>query len=170
MRINMNRYTRIIIISVYENKEHSGETKIKHDLISIAMRYETLEHTADILVKCTGKTMEECFENAAYALFDQMVNADTIEHTMGFSFDIEEEDIEDRLYAFLSELLFMMDADSAVMSKFIVKFDGSRLSCEAYGEQLDLSKHMPRTEIKAITYHMMNIDPKGPSLTVLFDV
>jgi len=137
---------------------------------STMMRYETLEHTADILVKCTGRTIEECFENAAYALFDQMVDANTIEHKVKFSFEIEEENIEDRLYSFLSELLFMMDADSVVMSKFTIEFNGPKLSCDAYGEQLDLKKHMPGTEIKAITYHMMNIDAKEPSVTVLFDV
>ncbi|MCL1904702.1 MAG: archease [Methanomassiliicoccaceae archaeon] len=134
------------------------------------MSYETLEHTADILVRCTGNTMEECFENAAYALFDQMVDIGTIEQTTEYSFLIEAEDIEDRLYLFLSELLYMLDAESAVMKKFKVRFDGPKVLCEAYGETLDLNKHRPRTEIKAITYHMMDIDEKGPSVTVLFDV
>jgi len=134
------------------------------------MRYETLDHTADILVRCTGRTMEECFENAAYALFDQMVDMKTVKKRTKFLVEVEAENIEDRLYLFLSELLFMMDADSVVMSSFKVRFDGPKVSCEAYGETLDLNKHGPKVEIKAITYHMMNVNESEPSLTVLFDV
>ena len=148
----------------------AGEMKIKMIRISVTMPYETLEHTADILVKCTGRTMEECFESAAYALFDQMVDTGTIEKKMRISFETEAEHIEDRLYSFLSCLLSIMDSDSSVFSEFIVKFNGNKITCDAYGETLDLKKHRPRTEIKAITYHMMHIDEKGPSVTVLFDV
>jgi len=134
------------------------------------MRYETLEHTADILVKCIGETVEECFESAAYALFDQMVDIRTIEKEVKFHFETEAEHIEDRLYSFLSELLFLMDSEHVVMSYFKVTFNGPKVICEAYGETLDLKKHRPRTEIKAITYHMMHVDEKEPSVTVLFDV
>jgi len=134
------------------------------------MPYEMLEHTADILVRCTGRTMEECFESAAYALFDQMVDISTVAKEMKFSFRIEAEDQESRLYSFLSEFLFLLDSESVVMSSFKVTFDGNEVSCEAYGEPLDIGKHRPRTEIKAITYHMMQIDADAPSVTVLFDV
>jgi SHS2 domain-containing protein len=63
-----------------------------------------------------------------------------------------------------------MDSDSVVMNSFKVTFSSNGLSCESYGEPLDLEKHRPRTEIKAITYHMMRIDENKPSVTVLFDV
>ena len=36
-------------------------------------RYEMLDHAADVMVRCTGKDLEECFGNAAYAMFDQIV-------------------------------------------------------------------------------------------------
>ena len=42
------------------------------------MRYEQLEHTADVMIKAHGRTLEECYGNAAYALFDTMVDASTI--------------------------------------------------------------------------------------------
>jgi SHS2 domain-containing protein len=134
------------------------------------MRYETLDHTADILVKCYGRTIEECFENAAYALFDQMLDIDTVEEKIRYELSAKADDIEDRLYSFLSDLLYMFDGESAVMRSFKVSFTENEVICEAYGEQFDVKKHTPRTEIKAITYHMMNIDEKEPSVTVLFDV
>jgi SHS2 domain-containing protein len=132
--------------------------------------YETLEHTADILVRCKGSTMEECFENAAYALFDQMVDIRTVEEKEKFSFVTEADHIEDRLYSFLSTLLSVMDSDSLVFSRFEVRFDSEKVSCDAYGEMLDITKHKPKAEIKAVTYHMMHIDERKPTVTVLFDV
>jgi len=144
--------------------------KIKEHCVPYTMRYELLEHTADILVRCTGNTIEECFESAAYALFDQMVDISKIEKKEKHSFVIEADDIEGRLFSFLSELLFLLDAESLVLSEFKIKFDGSKVICDAYGETLDVSKHRPKTEIKAITYHMMRIDENKPSVTVLFDV
>ena len=134
------------------------------------MPYETLDHTADILVRCTGRTIEECFESSACALFDQMVDISSVERTTKFFFEVSGDNTEDRLYSFLSELLFIMDSDSVVMGSFKVIFDGNKVLCEAYGEPLDREKHRPKAEIKAITYHMMSVDENEPSVTVLFDV
>ncbi len=133
------------------------------------MRYERLDHTADVMVRCTGETLEECFENAAYALSDQMLDATTVEEKVSFDIDVSGDDLEDRLFAYLSEILFIMDAESVALCRFTVSFDGDRVYGKAYGEPLDLKKHRPKTEIKAITYHMMHIDPDGPELTVVFD-
>ncbi|MCL2890433.1 MAG: archease [Methanomassiliicoccaceae archaeon] len=132
--------------------------------------YETLEHTADILVKCTGDTPEECFESAAYALFDQMIDIRSVESKMRYRFEIQGDNAEDRLFAFLSELLFITDSESVVMGTFNVTFAGNKVICEAYGEPLDIVKHKAKAEIKAITYHMMSVNENEPSVTVLFDV
>ena len=133
------------------------------------MRYERLDHTADVMVRCTGRTLEECFENAAYALSDQMLDATTVDEKVSFNIDVSGDDLEDRLFAYLSEILFIMDAESVALCRFTVSFDGDRVRGKAYGEPLDLRKHHPKIEIKAITYHMMRIDPGVPELTVVFD-
>ena len=132
--------------------------------------YETLEHTADILVRCTGDTLEKCFESAAYALFDQMIDIRSVESKMRYRFEVHGDNKEDRLFALLSELLFIMDSESVVMGTFNVTFAGNKVICEAYGEPLDIGKHKPKAEIKAITYHMMSVNENEPSVTVLFDV
>lgn len=134
------------------------------------MRYELFDHTADVMVRCTGASLEECFENAAYAMFDQVIDASTVERRLERTVEITADDDEDRLYSFLSELLFVMDCDSLVFNDFKVTFDGDRVSCTAYGEPLDLKKHRPKTEIKAVTYHMLSVDRDEPAVTVIFDV
>lgn len=133
-------------------------------------RYQRLEHTADVMVKCTGKDLCECFANAAYAMFDQMIDITAVENTTERSFETEEKDDCDRLYAFLSELLFISDCESLVFSEFDVISDGNKIKCTAHGESLDVKKHHARAEIKAVTYHMLEVDRDTPSVTVIFDV
>ena len=73
------------------------------------MRYEVLEHTADVMIRTTGATRwRSAFANAAYALFDQMVEAETgsSQRSRSREFDAEGFDLESLLMDFLSEFLF----------------------------------------------------------------
>jgi len=134
------------------------------------VRYEIAEHTADIMVRCYGKTLEECFENAAYALFDQISDAAAVKRVLTFDVTAEGDDPESLLYAFLSELLFIHDSESVLLSEFRVRFEGGRVRCEAKGERIDTKRHRMRSGVKAITYHMLSVDANEPSVTVIFDV
>lgn len=133
-------------------------------------RYVLVDHTADMMVKAFGSTLEECFANAAYALFDQTVDLTGIGTSEHADIRVKGIDEEDRLYSFLSELLFIEDCDNLILKEFKVCFDGDEVVCHARGETLDRSRHRIRSEIKAVTYHMMEIDHDTPSVTVLFDV
>ena len=133
-------------------------------------RYVLIDHTADMMVKAFGKTLEECFANAAYALFDQTVDLSDIGTSEETDIRVSGIDDEDRLYSFLSEMLFIEDADNLILKEFDVRFDDDDVICHARGETLDRSRHRIRSEVKAITYHMMEVDRDTPSVTVLFDV
>jgi len=134
------------------------------------MRFELLEHTADIMVRAYGENLEECFANAAYALFDQMTDVSTVRPLEEISFQACGHDYESLLYNFLSEFLYFHDAKRLLLSEFTVTFDGMALQCVAKGERFDLKRHPQRHEVKAITYHMLEVDPQEPSLTVIFDI
>jgi SHS2 domain-containing protein len=134
------------------------------------MRYEQLEHTADVMIKAHGRTLEECYGNAAYALFDTMVDASTIVPTEEIDIQQEGHDHESLLYNFLSEFLFVHDTTRLVLCEFDVTIEDLKIVCKARGERLDLEKHRPKTEIKAITYHELRVDPEEPAVTVIFDI
>lgn len=134
------------------------------------MRYKLIDHTADVMVSCKGKDLEECFENAAYALFDQMVDATTIKGSVIKEIISKGHDDEEKLYSFLSELLFVMETEGLVFNDFKVAFTDDAVKCIAKGESLDLGRHNPKTEVKAITYHELKVDHNVPCVTVIFDV
>ncbi|MBR3410813.1 MAG: archease [Candidatus Methanomethylophilaceae archaeon] len=133
-------------------------------------RYILIDHTADLMVKAFGSTVEECFANAGFALFDQTVDLANVGTSEEVRFEVEGMDDEDMLYSFLSELLFMLDCDEMVFKELKVGFNGNKVVCDGRGEKLDRSKHRTRSEIKAVTYHMMEVDRTAPSVTVVFDV
>ena len=133
-------------------------------------RYVLIDHTADMMVRAFGSTLEECFGNAAYALFDQTVDLSNVGTSESVDILVTGIDDEDRLFSFVSEMLFIEDADYLILREFDVRFEGDDVVCTARGERLDRSKHRVRSEVKAVTYHMMQIDRDTPSVTVLFDV
>ena len=133
-------------------------------------RYVLVDHTADMMVRAFGETLEECFANSGYALFDQTVDLSGIGTSEETDIRVSGIDDEDRLYSFLSELLFIEDCDNLILKEFDVRFEGDDVVCHARGETLDRTRHRVRSEVKAVTYHMMEIDRDTPSVTVLFDV
>ncbi|MBQ8179859.1 MAG: archease [Candidatus Methanomethylophilaceae archaeon] len=134
------------------------------------VRYTLIDHTADMMVRAFGDTLEECFGNAAYALFDQTVDLSGIGTDEETEIRVSGIDDEDRLYSFLAEMLFIEDCDNLILKEFDVSFEGEDVVCRARGETLDRSRHRIRSEVKAVTYHMMEIDRDTPSVTVIFDV
>ncbi|MDD2626136.1 MAG: archease [Candidatus Methanomethylophilus sp.] len=134
------------------------------------VRYEILDHTADLLIRADGKDLAECCENLAYGMFDQMVALKDVRPLTARTVDVTGTDPEDALYSFLSELLYLEDGEGLVFCDFKVTIDGLHIRCTARGEPLDRSRMEIRDEIKAVTFHAMEIDRQTPRLTVLFDV
>ncbi|MEI6796641.1 MAG: archease [Methanomassiliicoccales archaeon] len=129
-----------------------------------------LEHTADIMIEATGRDLAECFSNAAYALFDQMLDASTVEDREQVTFEVESDDLESLFYNFLSEFLYLHDARRLVFGRFDVTLTKDKVSCVAGGERFDPTRHEGRREVKAITYHMLEVDTTIPKVRVIFDI
>ncbi|AMD16792.1 archease [Methanobrevibacter sp. YE315] len=121
-------------------------------------KFEYFEVTADIGFKAYGKNLNEAFENAGLAIFNIISNTDDIDATDEISFEITSEDKVSLLYDFLEELLFYHEVEFMLFSEFHVEIDeGLHLKATIRGEGIDWDKHERKTEIKAITFHKMNI-------------
>lgn len=122
------------------------------------------------MIKAYGSSIEECFGNAAYAMMDQILDASKIELRSEVALEVEGETLDELLYNFLSEVLFTFDANHMALREFDVILAVGRLTCKCRGERFDRERHDPKTDIKAVTYHMLKVDEKEPSVTVIFDV
>ena len=135
--------------------------------------YELIDHTADVGVKAYGKTISEAFENVAKAMFDIITDNSEIESIGQYDIKLEAPDIEQLLVDWLSELLFLNSAKNLVFGFFKVNLDEKKnsLSATVFGEKYDISKHKIGAEIKAVTYHMLEVNNKKPfHVKVLFDI
>jgi SHS2 domain-containing protein len=132
-------------------------------------RYETLNHTADVMIKAYGKSLEECFENAAFAMFDQIADLSKVVPKNSYRMDIEGSEPDQMLVDFLSELLFIFDTELLLLSEFHVKYDGRLLAVQAKGEKVNKRRHELRKAIKAVSYHMLEVAPEKGYVQVLFD-
>ena len=136
-------------------------------------KYDLIDHTADIGVKAYGENLSECYENAAIGMFDIITDKSSIKDIGKYFIDLEAGDLEQLLVDWLSELLFLNSAKNLVFGKFKINInrDKCRLKEEVYGEEFDNSRHSLGSEIKAVTYHMLEVNDKEPfSVQVLFDI
>lgn len=124
-------------------------------------KFEFFEVTADVGYKAYGSTLEEAFENAALAMFEVMTDTDAIKGRIKKEIQIESEDEYALLFDWLSELLVILDSEFLVFSQFEVEIekekDGYVLHGTAWGEEFDPERHKSRAEVKAVTYHLMDI-------------
>jgi SHS2 domain-containing protein len=136
------------------------------------MPFIELEHTADILVRVSGSSIEDLFAESARAMFSFM-HEQRKGRTIARTLTLEAADMDALLHDFLSELLFAAEVDNLVFSDVEVTISGSALRATAYGEPFDRSVHGGGTEIKGISYYGLHIREEQDhhySVEVLFDV
>ncbi len=141
------------------------------------VKFEFLEHTADIYVASYGKTMGEAFENAAIALFEVMTDIQSVESKLEESVLVTGRDELELLYNWLELLIVNFEIKNTLYSKFKIltlkkKPGVFSLTAKIWGENFDLKKHVQKVGVKAITYHRMKIikDLKKVTLEFILDI
>ena len=135
--------------------------------------YEYIDHTADVGIKAYGKTLSEAFQNAAKGMFNIITDNSEIENIGQYDITLSADDLEQLLVDWLSELLYLHSTKNLVFGFFKIELDekNKKLSAKIFGEKLNMSKHKAGAEIKAVTYHMLEVKNKKPYyVKVLFDI
>jgi SHS2 domain-containing protein len=135
--------------------------------------YELIDHTADVGLKAYGKSLSEAFQNAAKGMFDIITDSSEIESIGQYDINLSADNLEQLLVDWLSELLYLHSAKNIVFGFFKVELDekNKKLTAKIFGEKLNLSRHKAGAEIKAVTYHMLEVKNKKPYyVKVLFDI
>jgi SHS2 domain-containing protein len=114
-------------------------------------------HTADYGIEVEGESIEEIFEEGAKALFNLMVDITQISPIQEVSIECEAESVSDLFVKWLNELLFQKDVTNLLFSQFKIleinrKDHNYKLIGKAYGEFINLNKHLLKLEVKAATH------------------
>ncbi|MDP2924832.1 MAG: archease [Nanoarchaeota archaeon] len=120
-------------------------------------KFTFLPHTADIKFQAFGKSLEEVFENSALALIN-IITKEKIKAIINKKIKAKGKDLEELLYNFLEEFLFLLDSKDFIFSKFkkikvYKKNEYYNLSAEVLGD--DIKNYRHEGDVKAITYHEM---------------
>lgn len=120
--------------------------------------FEYFDVTADIGFWAYGDSLNEAFENAGLAIFNIISDTSNIDAVREISFKVRSEDEISLLYDYLEELLFYHEIEFMLFSEFHVEIDDNlQLKATIKGEPIDWDKHERKSEIKAITFHKMDV-------------
>jgi SHS2 domain-containing protein len=136
-------------------------------------RYREIEHTADVGIEISGTTRAELFENAAFGVTDLLIDARTVRPLRPDTFTVRAGNAEELLVRWLSEFLYRFDARRELFSSFRIReLSETHLTAEVAGETYDPSHHRIRREIKAVTYHGLQIRGRDGAwkARVIFDI
>jgi len=135
--------------------------------------FRILEHTADVGFEAHGATREEVFAHAARALFYLIVELESVLPRQEKTLRVEGRDPPDLLVNWLSELLYLHDAEGWLFRDFELRaLADTSLIAIARGERIDRARHRLKLLVKAITYHQLALEqtPQGWQAQVYVDI
>ena len=134
------------------------------------MRYEEIDHTADVGIKAYGASLDELFEHAAEGMFSLIADLEGVKPVGEVEVRLEAEDVPGLFVRWLSELLYLHDTQRYLFRTFAVRIRGTSLHGTAAGETIDKRRHELKLAIKAVTRHGLVVDPKAGVAQVIFDI
>ena len=121
-------------------------------------RFEVLDHTADIGIIVYGEDLKALFENAGEAFFHLITDMKRVRRRIRRRIEIRKESLERLMVDWLSELLYLHDVENLLFKEFKVESVGENgLKAIAKGEPFQEGVHVIKTEVKAVTYHQIEV-------------
>ncbi len=140
-------------------------------------KYKFLENVAiaDIAYEAYGTNLNELFENAALAIFELSANLETVDAKEKIELELENEKLDNLLYDFLSEILFLKDSKYMVFKNVKVDIKENKkyqLKAILEGETINPQKQQLENDIKAVTMHMFEVkeEKNNWKATVVVDI
>jgi SHS2 domain-containing protein len=139
--------------------------------------FDILSHTADVGFRATGASLADLFETAAAAMFSVEYDFSGVGFDEELPLECRGEDLEAALYAWLSELLWLHDAEAFVPGEVAVEEieeegEGWRVRGAVRGRRLSDWFVQLGPQLKAVTMHELAVRKAGEGYeaTVYLDV
>ncbi len=131
---------------------------------------------ADIAFKAKGKTKEELFSNCALALSEIMADTKKVKNKEKKVIEVKGKNIEDLLYNFLEELIYIKDVEGLIFKEFkanITNINEASGKIVCFGSKIsEIGIESLRNDVKAITLHLFKVKKTGKNFfaTVVVDI
>ncbi len=138
-----------------------------------AMGFRSKDTTADIGLEVWASSLEELFEEAARGLFSLMYDTSKVGEKEEIVWETEGSDTEDLLVSMLNDIIYLHEVKKMLFRNIKVeKLSAHKVAFTLKGEKYSPSKHEILTEIKAATYHNIEIKKENGLYRtyIVFDV
>ena len=137
-------------------------------------RYQVVGVTADVAIRARGDGPDQLFANAAWGMFDLICDSDAVEPHRTWEVVVEAEDLEGLMVDLLTDMLVLFETEGMLLSSVeveVVPEEGHwRAEARVRGEPYDADRHQLLHDVKAVTYHTLEVRPDEGWARVLFDI
>ncbi len=124
------------------------------------MSIQYLEHATDAFILVTAPSLTDAFTLAGQSVVDTTLDKKTIEEKEQRTLKVSGKDLSYLLFNWLEEVNYQLITEGFAIARFsldISKNSTYELTSTIFGEPINLKKHHFKVEIKAPTFHMMEI-------------
>lgn len=136
--------------------------------------YRLTDHTADLGMEIFGENPADLFANAARALFAELLpGLGSVPPCHVHHIEVTGADQADLMVNWLRELLYLFNGEGQVLSHLEIReLTETGLRAEVGTGDFLPERHEVGQEIKAVTYHQIQVAPEGDGwrALVVFDV
>lgn len=128
------------------------------------MSYKSLEHATDAIFEVTAPNLEEAFVIAAKSVIETILDVNAIEEKEEKALIVSGKDLSYLLYNWLEEIIILTITDGFAAKRVALNIEKNseyRILARFWGEKIDIKKHHFKVEIKAPTFHEMEIRQNG---------
>lgn len=140
-------------------------------------KYQTIDHTADIALEISGNSLEDLFQTAYLAWYETVLGHIRFLSQGRKRIKLQADSPEELLVNFISEMNFWLMVKKWIavgIEKLEISEKEGKLTLHlvATGQSLDFKEHVLQVEVKAVTFHQMEIKQSGPNFytRMVFDV
>ena len=129
-------------------------------------KYRVLRRSSELSVRLAGDSLPRVLADAGFALFDLLVDLDTVEARESVTVEAEGVDHDDLMINWIRELLYEYQASGYVLKEFDIHEAGEFfVRAEARGEKFDPDRHEEREAIGAVDERSSHLGKMGDQWT-----
>jgi SHS2 domain-containing protein len=124
--------------------------------------FEILDHTADIGLIIYGQDLRTLFEHAGEAFFYLITDLERVGQKEERRVELKRESLEQLMVGWLNELLYLHEVEGLLFNTFKVEaVNEDGLKARVKGDVFKDGVHIIKTEVKAVTYHQIQVKKEG---------
>ena len=139
--------------------------------------FKTIDHTADIAIEISGSSLEDLFHTAWQAWYETVLGGLKVHSKVRKNIKLRAATTEELLVSFLGEINYWLLVKKWIAAKIEqLEFSTGNglliLETVVSGQSLNSDKHELQVEVKAVTFHQMEIKQldNNFSTRLVFDV